>query len=162
MRKEFGTNLDARIGRGTEWITRKIDRRTVLRTTMLSGTATIGALALGQRPAFATIRCPNSCGPSPLCSGYCGLSTGCPSGYSICKHPPTSCGGLCEYASGSWIHCTGYGKCGLGYTLCQDCKPTNSCNICICVSGILCGQCCSAADVVAEHNRIQEGLARAS
>lgn len=161
-RRKFSTQFDDRVGRGTEWITRRIDRRSALRTAMLTGAAAVGALALGELPAYATVTCPTVCGPSPLCrSGTCPY-LGCPSGYSICKNPPISCNGYCEYSTGSWVHCQGYGNCGNGYTLCQDCKPTNSCSICICISGVVCSACCSAADVVEEQRKIQEQFAAMS
>lgn len=161
-RRKFSTPFDEQIGRGTEWITRRIDRRTALRTVMLTGAAAVGAMAVGEMPASAAITCPQNCGPSPMCKfGTC-PSLGCPSGYSLCKNPPTSCSGYCEYSTGSWVHCTGYGTCGNGYTLCQDCKPTNSCSICICLSGIQCGSCCKPADVRADQIKIQKQLAAMS
>ena len=156
--KEFGKKLDDRIGRGTEKAGRILNRRTALRTVVLTGAATAGAVALGVRPAFASITCPDACGPSPLCSHGC-PDVGCPAGHTLCKHPPYDCGGYCVWSTGTWVHCTGYGKCGQGFKLCQDCKPNNSCNICICISGVICRDCCTPRDVRAEQHRIQEILA---
>lgn len=158
--KDLGSAIDSRVGRGTERLSRSINRRGALRAAVLTGATTMGAIALGQRPAFATVTCPSKCGPSPLCSATC-PGVGCPSGYSLCKNPPTSCNGYCEWSTGSWVHCQGYGTCGNGYTLCQDCKPTNSCNICICVSQVICGQCCTPQQVHAEQKRIDQILANA-
>jgi hypothetical protein len=149
--RHLGARFDNRLGKGTERIARRITRRDAVRTAILTGAATAGALALGQVPANAAITCPDRCGPSPLCrAGSCPPTSGCPSGRSLCKKP--TCG--CEWTTGSWVHCQGYGRCGQGFTLCQDCR--SGCSICICISGILCAQCCSPADVLAEHQRIQE------
>jgi hypothetical protein len=148
--KRLGTRFDAHVESGAERMTRRITRRDTLRTAILTGAATAGAIALGQRPAFATITCPSKCGPSPICSSGCPSTNGCPSGRSLCKKP--TCG--CEWSTGSWVHCTGYGNCHQGFTLCQDCQ--HNCNICICISGIICGQCCKKEDVLAEYQRIQE------
>lgn len=156
--KEFGRRIDARVGRGTEKAGRIVNRRAALRTAILTGAATVGAVALGQRPAFAKVTCPDACGPSPLCAHGC-PTLGCPARHSLCKHPPTSCGGLCVYSTGTWVHCTGYGKCGHGFRLCQDCKPRHSCNICICISGVLCADCCTPYDVRVERERVQGVIA---
>lgn len=154
--KDLGKRFDARLGKGSEGFTRRISRRDAARTAILSAVATAGALALGQRPAFATVTCPDRCGPSPRCSSGCPSPTGCPPGRSLCKAP--TCG--CEWTNGSWVHCQGYGTCGHGFTLCQDCH-NSSCNICICISGILCGNCCSPADILAEQERLQKLAAAA-
>lgn len=156
--KGIGRRIDTRVGKATEKAARLVSRRAALRTAILTGAATAGAIALGQRPAFATVRCPDRCGPSPLCSYGC-PTLGCPPHHSLCKHPPVSCGGLCVWATGTWVHCTGYGKCGQGFKLCQDCKPTHSCNICICISGVLCRDCCTVTDVRAERERIGDVIA---
>ena len=156
--KELGKRVDERIGRGTEKAGRILNRRSALRTVVLTGAATAGAVALGVRPAFASVTCPEACGPSPRCSHGCPY-VGCPSGHTLCRHPPTSCGGYCVYSTGTWVHCTGYGKCGQGFTLCQDCKPDHSCDICICVSSIICRECCTPRDVRAEQERIRKLLA---
>jgi hypothetical protein len=68
----------------------------------------------------------------------------------------------CEWSSGSWVHCTGYGNCHYGYTLCQDCKPNSNCNVCICVSAVICGQCCTPTQVRVEQKRVQELMGAAS
>ena len=122
--KELGKRFDERVGRGTEKAGRILNRRSALRTVVLTGAATVGAVALGVRPAFASVTCPEACGPSPLCSHGC-PSVGCPS----------------------------------GYTLCQDCKPNHSCDICICVSGIICRECCTPRDVREEQERLRKLLA---
>lgn len=154
--KELGTKLDEQVGKGTERITRKITRRDALRTAMLTGAATVGAIALGQRPALASVKCGPPCGPSPFCSGC--PNQGCPSGKRLCKN---NCHGLCNWPHGFWVYCTGYGKCGQGYTICQDCHSEGSCNVCICLSGVICADCCSAADVLAEQQRLL-GMAAAN
>lgn len=154
----IGREVDARIGRMTEKAVRVVSRRAALRTAILTGAAAAGAVALGQRPAFAAVRCPERCGPSPLCSHGC-PALGCPRHHRLCKHPPYSCGGLCVWSTGTWVHCTGYGKCGQGFTLCQDCKPSHSCDICICVSGVVCKDCCTAADVHAEREKMLDVIA---
>jgi len=156
--RELGRGLDTRVGKGTEKVARAINRRAALRTVILTGATTAGAVALGQRPAFASVTCPEKCGPSPICSSGC-PNLGCPPSHSLCKHPPTSCGGLCVWSTGTWVHCTGYGKCGQGFKLCQDCKPTHSCNLCICVSGVLCRDCCTHHDVLTEQKRIEAVIA---
>jgi hypothetical protein len=154
--KHLGTRFDARVGTATERIARRITRRDAVRTAILTGAATVGAIAVGQVPARAAITCPQKCGPSPMCtSPACPTTSGCPSGKVLCKKPPSTCS-ACEYATGSWVHCHGYGRCGQGFTLCQDCHKSGSCYVCICLSGILCGQCCSPADVLAEYQRTQE------
>lgn len=156
--QELGRRIDTRIGRGVEKAGRIISRRAALRTAILTGATAAGAVALGQRPAFARVHCPERCGPSPLCRHGC-PHLGCPPRHSLCKSPPYSCGGWCVYATGTWVHCTGYGKCGRGYRLCQDCRRHHSCHICICVSGILCRDCCHRRDVEAEAERIQRMIA---
>ena len=152
--KNIGSKFDAQVAKGTEQVARRIHRRDALRTAVLTGAATVGAVALGQTPAFATITCPARCCCSPFCSG-CPATSGCPSGHHLCTKPSV-CGSVCEWSTGSWVHCQGYGKCGLGFTLCQDCKPTNNCNVCICISGVLCAQCCKASEVHAEYQKILE------
>lgn len=156
--RQLGSRIDTRIGRGAEKAGRIVSRRAALRTAILTGASAIGAVALGQRPAFARVTCPERCGPSPLCAHGC-PDLGCPPYHSLCKHPPRSCYGLCVYATGTWVHCTGYGRCRRGFRLCQDCKPHHSCDICICVSGILCRDCCHQRDVLAEAERIQQMIA---
>lgn len=166
MPKELGARFDARLGRGAERIVRKIDRRTALRSGILGGAATIGAIVLGQNPASAarpnSVRCPQECGPSPLCSSGCPQGVGqagCPPNHTLCKKPSVCGNKACDYYDGSWVHCEGYGPCGMGYTLCQDCKPNGNCHICICISGVACSGCCTPSDVIAEQRRIQAALA---
>lgn len=152
--RDLGRRIDTRIGQGIERAGRAVSRRAALRTAILTAVTAAGSAALGQRPAFARIHCPDRCGPSPRCRHGC-PKLGCPPHHSLCKHPPRSCGGLCVWATGTWVHCTGYGKCRRGFTLCQDCKPHHSCDICICVSGILCRDCCHPRDVRRERERIR-------
>lgn len=162
MWKSPGRRFDSAVGGATEHLARRITRRDALRTTVLSTAAVAGSVALGRRPAFASVTCPDPCGPSPFCTslGLTCPNTGCPSGRTLCtKKTGFRC--TCEWATGSWVHCQGYGNCGNGYTLCQDCIPSSSCSICICISGVICGQCCSPADVLNEHRKIEE-LAAAS
>jgi hypothetical protein len=151
--KDLGTKLDEQVGKGTERITRRITRRDALRTAMLTGVATVGAIALGQRPALASVRCGPPCGPSSFCSGCPGL--GCPSGMRLCKNNcKVGTSRLCDHGNGHWIYCTGYGRCGQGYTICQDCHTEGQCNVCICLSAVQCADCCSATDVMAQQQRL--------
>jgi hypothetical protein len=155
--RELGTKFDDRVGRGTDRIARRTSRRDVLRTAVLGSVAAAGAIALGQRPALAAVHCKAPCGSgggSPRCSGC--PSLGCPSGMKLCKN---NCHGLCPYPHGTWVRCTGLGRCGKGYTVCQDCHSEGSCNVCECESGIQCADCCSSADVQAERRRMNAVLA---
>ncbi len=160
--KRLGASVDTGVGKGTERLGRFVSRRAALRTAVLTGATALGAVALGQRPAFAAVRCPAYCGPSSHCPKRICPEVGCPVGHHLCKvvngHNP--CPGLCEWPTGSWVHCVGYGKCGHGFSLCQDCKPDHGCaGFCICVSGVLCRECCSPADVRAEQRRVRDILA---
>lgn len=116
------------------------------------------------------------CGKTRRCSAYgkkC-ASFGCPSGYILCKQSgecgtPPSYGGVggghknrdgywCEYTGGTWIACNGAGKFGLGYYTCYDCvasSATSNCeNWCTCLGTCVGCNCNTAADVRAEHRRI--------
>ena len=154
--RELGTRFDDRIGRGTDRITRRISRRDAVRTAVLGGVAAAGAIALGRRPALAAVQCQAPCGShggSPHCSGCPNL--GCPSGMRLCRN---NCGTTCPYPHGTWIRCTGLGRCGHGYTVCQDCHNNGCSDVCECESGIQCADCCSAADVQAERHRVHAVL----
>lgn len=156
--KDVGTKFDGYVEKTTGRMVRIITRRDALRTAILTGAATVGTVALGMRPAMATVTCPAQCCCSPFCSGCPGV--GCPSGYHLCKRPECY-PGYCEWYDGSWVHCKGYGNCGNGYTLCQDCRHNNHpcSSVCICVSQVICGQCCTQQDVRREEQRIRELLA---
>lgn len=158
--KRIGARIDDRIGAGAEKAGRFVSRRAALRTAILTGATAIGSLALGKAPAFAAVRCPESCGPSPLCSQHC-PPLGCPAHHSLCKvrGGKNPCPGLCVWPNGTWVHCVGYGNCGEGFKLCQDCKPSGSCNICICISAVLCRQCCTPQDVRNERQWIDSVIA---
>lgn len=148
--KEEETGLDSSVGKLVETVHRRISRRNALRTAVIGGVGTFASLAVGQSPAGA-ISC--DCGPSPRCSSGQG-GDGCPSGKSLCKKPTCSC----EWTSGYWVACTGFGLCKNGYELCYDCHSSGSCTICTVLSGIYCSGCCSATDLREEQHRIQESL----
>jgi hypothetical protein len=151
---------DDGVGHIAEHAYRTLSRRAVVRGGLVSGTAGLAALAIGERPAAAAT-C--DCGPTSRCSGC--RSTGCPSGYSLCKGSGTSnCfnnqGFRCEWPSGSWVACSGFGACHNGYQLCYDCIGPGGCaHWCTCLSSCICCNCCSPAEVRAEQKRIQEELA---
>jgi hypothetical protein len=146
--KQLGEGLDTRIGDVSERATRKMTRRVALRTVVVGGVSGLGALALGQRPAFAAPRCSQGvdCGRTPSCNyqTFCGGGdSGCPSGYHLCKLSG-SCGTnktrneqgyWCEWNSGYWVACTGCGSGGAGSRLCLDCVGPGGCaEWCTCVS----------------------------
>lgn len=161
---KLGKIIDARVGEMTEKATRTMARRAVLRTAVTGGVASLGALALGQTPALAAEKCSQGmdCGPTRRCSGC--PSAGCPSGYGLCHGSSTSScfntqGYRCEWTSGQWVACTGAGKFGNGIYICYDCKGSGGCaHWCTCLSGCICCNCTSAADLVAEQKRVQAAV----
>jgi hypothetical protein len=150
-----GRRLDTRIAAMAERTIRRISRRDALRGTVVSGTAALAALSLGERPALAE-NC--ACGPTRRCAGCRGV--GCPAGYSLCKGSSSSdCfnkqGYRCEWPNGTWIACMNAGR-GYGYKVCYDCKNHNGCkDWCTCLSECICCKCASVADIRAEQHRIQ-------
>jgi hypothetical protein len=159
----LGKRIDSGVAAATEKATRTMARRAVLRTAVTGGAISLGALAVGQAPAFATEKCSQGidCGPTRRCSGC--PSTGCPSGYGLCKGSSTGIcfnnqGWRCEWPSGEWIACNGAGR-GNGYYICYDCKGPGGCaKWCTCLSACICCQCLTAADLVAEQKRIQAAV----
>jgi hypothetical protein len=146
----------------TERISRRLSRRDALKTAVVGGAAGIAALTLGQLPAQALTF---DCGPTRRCNGC--PANGCPSGYSLCKGSSTSnCfnnqGFRCEWPGGSWVAARGGGKCGEAFYVCYDCIGSSGCpGWCTCLSGQICGQCCTPADVQQEWKRLQHELANA-
>jgi hypothetical protein len=122
---------------------------------VVSGTAALAALSIGERPALAE-SC--VCGPTRRCAHCRGV--GCPAGYSLCKGSTSSnCfnrqGFRCEWPNGTWIACMNVGR-GYGYKVCYDCKNHNGCkDWCTCLSECICCVCESVADIRAEQHRIQ-------
>lgn len=148
MIPNFGQRFDDRIGLASERTGRWIDRRAALRTAVVGAVAGIGAVALGQRPALAQPRCSQgvSCGPTPSCNyqTFCGGgSSGCPSGYSLCKSSGpcyrhhNEQNEPCAYSAGYWVACTGCNGNG-SYKLCLDCVGPGGCTEwCTCISPCL-------------------------
>lgn len=163
--KQIGAGLDAHIGDISERATRKMTRRSALRTAVVGGVAGMGALALGQAPAFGAVeKCTKGmdCGPTRRCSGCGGGSSGCPSGYHLCKSSgscapgknPNKQGFFCEWPGGSWIACQGAGKFGHGYYLCLDCVDQGCSGWCTCISSCICCNCTTAAELRNEQKRL--------
>lgn len=164
--KSAGDKLDDAIGGLAERVSRRLTRRAALKSAIVGSAAGIAAIALGQQPAMAAL----DCGPTVNC-GYYGKTcpfAGCPSGYSLCKYP--SCnypnqnwqGYNCEYSSGYWVAGSGYGNCHNGYYLCYDCVGSGGCyDWCTCLSGLICGQCCTPSELKEEQKRLQQELAGA-
>jgi hypothetical protein len=154
--KQTGERLDARVGEMAERIVRRVSRRDALRGVMLTGTASLAALAVGESPASAS-GC--MCGPTRRCRGCPEL--GCPHGYRLCRGSFTSnCfnkqGYRCEWPQGTWIACMGIGK-GFGYRVCYDCIGHSGCSDwCTCQGACVCCGCQTIADVRAEQQRIQQ------
>jgi hypothetical protein len=146
----FGSRSSRGVGVLSEQAGRWIDRRGVLRGALVGAVTGMGAIALGQRPAFATPSCSHGvdCGPTPSCNAqaFCGGgSGGCPTGYSLC-HLSGPCGSgkqkneqgyWCEWSSGYWVACNGCNGSGT-YKLCLDCVGPGGCSEwCTCVSPCL-------------------------
>lgn len=153
MLEEFDKNVSVL----TESITRKIARRKLIGTTIKGLFATSAALTFGQlinvKQAFAaSCTCDNNWTTGHLCSG-CPSSANCPSGCTVCT-TTQSCGGWCNYSNGRWTSCTGQGTCGVGYKICTDCICPSCSNRCTCLSGCVCCNCCTHAEVEAEMKRL--------
>jgi hypothetical protein len=151
-------DLDRTVNILSESAARTLTRRRVLRTAVKGLVAATAGLALTLGPdlreAFAQTCTCNWIGGSSNADcpkvGYCSDDS-CPSGCSLC----TSGGGCCEYPSGSWVSCTGLGRCGAGYRLCIDCKcSTCSGYLCTCLTDFYCCNCCTPSEVEAEMQRI--------
>jgi hypothetical protein len=159
--RRLGTRMDTRIGDMAERVTRRMNRRELVRTAVLGGTASVAAVVLGERPSLA-VTC--QCGPTRRCTNCPGY--GCPSGYQLCKGSFTSTcfnsqGYRCEWPAGEWIACTGLGH-GQGIRICYDCKGASGCHgWCTCLSACICCNCKTIGDVRAEQQRMQHALAGA-
>jgi hypothetical protein len=153
----WGERLDARIGEVAERAARRLSRRDALRGTVMSGTAGLAALSLGEKPSLAE---PEFCwcGPTRRCARCPG--TGCPRGYHLCRGSFRSkCfnrqGFRCEWPAGRWIACMNLGR-GYGYKVCYDCIGSGGCrDWCTCLSKCVCCGCTTVADLRAEQHRLQ-------
>jgi hypothetical protein len=158
----WGTSLDTRIGGVAERAARRLSRRDALRSAVVTGTAGLAALSLGQQPALASAEICH-CGPTRRCSGCPG--TGCPHGHRLCKGSLSSgCfntqGYRCEWPNGTWIACMNIGSGGYGYKVCYDCIGAGGCrDWCTCLSQCVCCECETVADLRAEQQRLQSAAA---
>jgi hypothetical protein len=158
---DLGRQLDETVLGASASLARRLNRRQLLRGALGGSAVAVAGLSLGSAATILRTRDAeahlNHCGGwfhingstepgSPQCGG-CPFN-GCPSGFSICQKPPSTCRN-CEYANGNWVAQNGLGTCGGGFRLCYDCNPGN-CSICTCLSGTLCTGCCSQADVQRE------------
>jgi len=158
--------LDEHISELSELIARTVNRRQLLARTVKGVFATAAGLTLAQftnlKSAFAitctcmwaggsgNANCPHTSG----CPG--GINPPCPSGCVTCT-TSSGCGSVCNYPGGSWVSCSGFGPCGMGYKVCTDCKCHSSCsypNVCTCLSPIICYNCCTRKAVEDEMRRI--------
>jgi hypothetical protein len=152
---DFGRQLDERMTNASMSVARQLDRRQLLKRA-LGGSAIVAAgLAIGSlsgtRDAFASTSC--QCGNwiggepgSPRCANC--PTDACPSGYHVCKRGSGCSTSLCDWASGSWVACDGFGTCGNGFRVCYDCRPnSNTCSICTCMSACKLCNACSAEEV---------------
>lgn len=155
MNKSLGKRFDKQVSNATDFTARRITRRESLKR-LVRGSAVVAAgVAVGSlssiKPAMAV-----TCSCSPPHGRYCSGCpyNGCPSGGSICYdfYPGT----------GSWVACSGFGRCHQGFYLCYDCNTRSGHCYCGCKTGLLCGQCCSPADVKAEMGRLQQAAMAAS
>jgi hypothetical protein len=160
--RTLGSTFDGAVGSLAERTARGLTRRQAVRTMVIGGASGIGALSIGVEPAWADA-CTNNCGPTKRCSGCPG--NGCPGGYSLCKGCSTcNCFNSqhyrCEWPSGSWMACSGLGRCRGGYEICYDCIGSGGChNWCTCLSECLCCNCCTPDEVKAEQQAIQQQIA---
>jgi hypothetical protein len=150
MSSRMGDQVDRGIGVVSEKATRWMTRRAAMRSAVIGAVAGIGAVALGQTPAFAAPNCSSGvdCGPTPSCNNFTfcgGGSGGCPSGYSLCKlsgpcgtgKKKNRWGFWCEWSSGHWVACNNCSGSGT-YRLCLDCVGPSGCSgWCTCVSPCL-------------------------
>jgi hypothetical protein len=173
---DIGTRVDKGVSAAAERMLRKLSRRDAMRVGVVGTVAGFAAVALGQRPAFASTpkcsSCPGSgldaycCGPTYRCShyGHTCPGAGCPSGYHACT-PSSGCrnsqGEPCVYSSGNWVACNGAGRFGAGYFLCYDCVGPGGCyDWCTCLSECFCCNCTTPQDVRDEQKRLESMLAK--
>lgn len=163
------TSVDEKVDAAFSWSARRLGRRQFLKAGVMTSAAVLAGWSVGEGTALASTpycsQCPSSgldaycCGPTYRCTHW-GAScpeTGCPSGYSSCT-PSNGCtnsqGYHCIYSSGNWVACDGLGH-GYGYLVCSDCIGPDGCNHwCTCLSGCICCDCATPADVVAEQQRL--------
>lgn len=150
--RHLSNRLDESVGTAGETIARHIGRRDVLRRAIRGAAVVIAGATVGSmmnaKAAFANTCSNPDCGPTARCNGSV-MPAGqyCPSGRTPCKHSQCS---NCEWASGTWVACTGAGRCGGGFWLCADCRTSSSCSYCTQLSGTYCTGCCSPEEVKAE------------
>ncbi len=152
--------LDEHISELSESIARTMNRRQLLTRTVKGVFATAAGLTLAQftnlKSAFAitctcmwaggsgNANCPHTSG----CPG--GINPPCPSGCVTCT-TSSGCGTICNYPGGSWVSCSGFGPCGMGYKCHSSCSYPN---VCTCLSPIICYNCCTRKAVEEEMRRI--------
>lgn len=159
---EVLNRTDSRVSVASEEIARKISRRQAVSRMVKGVVGATAALSVGKLVA------PSVAGASGLCNwangkecSGCPSSASCPSGYVICTSSDKYCGtsGECPYPNGDWVSIS-CGRCGMGYYVCTDCRPSGDSNcrdVCTCLSGCICSGCCTPAEVKAEFAKL--GLA---
>lgn len=153
-------DIDESVRVRSEWLARKIPRRSILGKATTATFGLIAAVAAGSLRILPADALSCSCGfpHSTLCGGCPDLleQSGCPSGCSFCT-TSDGCGGLCPWAGGWWTTDSCCGTCNGGFYQCSDCIcPTGGgCGAaCGCKSGCLCHGCCSPSAVADEIRRL--------
>lgn len=157
MSNSLGKRLDERVSSVTDFTARRITRRESLKRLMRGSAVVTAGVVVGNlawtKPAMAS-----TCDCDPPNGIYC---TGC-SSYGGCPSHGSPCLEYYPNTNGCWIACTGLGTCGYGYVKCCDCTtPYGYCH-CGCQSTCICCNCCSPADVKAEHARLEREAMAAS
>jgi hypothetical protein len=164
---EVVDSADRAVNLAAEDIARRLTRRRVVSRGVKGAAALVAGLSVGGfagvRSAFAS-NCLCSCDfpgcGECSCKGKSCPANGCPSGCVSCIS--TDCPGSgCIYSDGTWVCCTGCGRCGLGYYSCWDCRCLTCNDACGCKTDCRCAGCCSPAQVKEEMAR-DAALARAS
>lgn len=136
---------DKQISIWAESIARLMQRRKFLAQGLKGVGAAAAAIAIGSfagvRHAFAQT-CTCDWAFSGQCTGSGPYEDDCPSGCTICTSSD-NCSGWCNWSSGAWVSCNGFGSCGNGYRMCIDCKCPNCSDVCTVLTGIICGNCCT-------------------
>jgi hypothetical protein len=144
----------------SESLARMLTRRKMAGTTVKGLFTTVAAATLGQLPNLGEVHASCHCTCDDCWTtgypcdhiGYPCPPHYCPSGCVTCYIG--DCGGWCTYTSGTWVSCSGLGKCGRGYRICRDCKCPHCSHKCSCLSAIVCENCCTAQDVRSEMARL--------
>ncbi len=151
-------DFDKQVSDWSESIVRTTSRRRFLYKTVKGAFVTIAGLTLGNFVNLSTAFA-NGCDCNSTCSGS-GTGTFhqyCPSNCVTCVKTDgcfVHTTNLCPWDDGTWIGCSGFGQCGLGYRTCRDCRCTTCSNTCIILSDIICSGCCHPKDVEAEMRRL--------